>query len=236
MREDAQVATDLSDACLLWDIDGTLVVNAHPQRDRHSHAVRTVIDVDAQPVQLGTGKTDREIIAEIVSAHLEPADEVLDAALAALDEITAEDLAFAPSTPVAGVAEVLQWLSATSVQQRLLTGNTPRRADLKVSTAGLGHFFAGSEGFYGDRHLTRYALVAQAVEHFGPSGVARTVIIGDTPLDIAAARSGGFPVISVATGAVSAEVLAEHGPDALLADFNGGPDAFMAALETVLRA
>lgn len=164
MREGDRVATDLSDACLLWDIDGILVLNAHPKRDRHSHAVRRVIEVDAQPAQFGTGKTDREIIAEIVSAHREPDDEVLDAALDALDEITEEDLASVPSIAVAGVAEVLQALASTPLQQRLLTGNTPRRAELKITTVGLDQHFSGSSGFTGDRHLTRYALVAEAVE------------------------------------------------------------------------
>lgn len=236
MGEDEPVSDISIDACLLWDIDGTLVVNSPPRRDRHSHAVRRVLDVDAQPVQLGTGKTDRQLIAEIISAHCEPQPQIIDAALVALDEITEQDLSLAPSTPVPGVGDVLAAMAATSIEHRLLTGNTPKRAELKVRTAGLQQHFGQSDGFYGDRHLTRFDLVAQAAVHLGDAGISRTVIVGDTPLDIAAARSGGFAVISVATGSISAAELASHDPDALLDDFSGGPDAFMAALSAALRA
>lgn len=236
MGEDAQVASDLWEACLLWDIDGTLVLNAPAARDRHCHAVRVALDLDATPVPLGTGKTDRQLIAEIISAHLEPSDVAVDAALAALDEVTAQDLEMFPSSAVPGVAEVLDALAPTPIRQRLLTGNTPRRAELKVGTAGLGQYFGYRDGFYGDRHATRYDLVGQAAVELGEASIPRTVIVGDTPLDIAAARSAGFPVISVATGSISAADLAAHEPDALLDDFSGGPEAFMAALRKALQA
>jgi phosphoglycolate phosphatase len=42
------------------------------------------------------------------------------------------------------------------------------------------------------------------------------VVVGDTPRDIACARAGGARVVAVATGQYSADVLAQHAPDALL--------------------
>lgn len=228
------MTADLFEACLLWDIDGTLVAHAPSRRDRHAHAVRVVLHVDAQPVQLGTGKTDRQLVTEIISAHAEPDDDTIDAALDALDEITAEDLSLTPSTAIPGVAGVLAATAQVQTPQLLLTGNTPRRAELKVQTAGLQEFFAIPDGFYGDRHATRFELVEQAAGAFAGPAIARTIIIGDTPLDIAAARSVGFPVIAVATGSSSAEELADHQPDALLNDFGGGPAAFMDALRMAL--
>ena len=45
---------------------------------------------------------------------------------------------------------------------------------------------------------------------------SEVVVVGDTPRDIACARAGGARVVAVATGQFSAEVLAEHAPDALL--------------------
>jgi len=229
------MTTDIADACLLWDIDGTLVVHAPSPRDRHSHAVRHVLKVDAQPVQLGTGKTDRQLVMEIISAHVEPDAAVVDAALAALDEITAADLSLAPSTAIPGVAGVLAAVSTTEAQQRLLTGNTPRRADLKVRTSGLHPYFEMQDGFYGDQHATRFELVRQAALELG-GGVERTIIIGDTPLDIAAARSVGFRVIVVATGTSTSDELAAHQPDALLDDFSGGPQAFLEVLRAQLSS
>jgi phosphoglycolate phosphatase-like HAD superfamily hydrolase len=234
LRKDAHVSGDVFEACLLWDIDGTLVRHAPSPRDRHAHAVKLVLQVDAQPVQLGTGKTDRQLVMEIISAHTDPVDEVVDAALLALDEITAEDLSLSPSTAIPGVARVLESIPATDVQQRLLTGNTPRRAELKVRTSGLHPHFEAADGFYGDRHPTRFDLVRQAAENFDDATIERTIIVGDTPLDIAAARSVGFRVIAVATGTSTRDELADHRPDALLDDFNGGPEAFMDALRTAL--
>ena len=41
-------------------------------------------------------------------------------------------------------------------------------------------------------------------------------VIGDTPRDILAARSAGFPVISVASGSYSLSDLSRHNPDLLI--------------------
>lgn len=226
----------LRGACLLWDIDGTLVEHAPSTKDRHAHAVSLVLRVPAEAVAAGTGKTDRQIVAEIISMYVEPADELVDAALAQLDQITADDLRTCPSTPIPGVSVLLAGLLSTPVASRLLTGNTPRRAELKVGSAGIGSSFLGEDGFYGDRHTNRFDLVAEAAGRLAVDPTIRPVIVGDTPLDIAAARSAHLPVISVATGTTAPAELAALNPDALLVDFSGGPDAFIAALRIALGA
>ncbi len=231
-----EIRADLQGACLLWDIDGTLVEHAPSARDRHAHAVSLVLDVSAEAVMAGTGKTDRQIVTEIIAMHVDPSDELVAAALAQLDQITADDLREFPSTAIAGVAELLAELQSTPVASRLLTGNTPRRAELKVESAGLGANFLGEDGFYGDRHASRFDLVADAAGSLAIDPTIRPIIIGDTPLDIAAARSARFPVISDATGTTATAELAALKPDALLVDFSGGPNAFIAALLTALRA
>lgn len=230
----AESLADLEGACLLWDIDGTLVEHAPSARDRHAHAVSRVLQVQTEAVATGTGKTDRQIVVEIIAVHADPADELVDAALAQLDQITADDLQAFPSIAIPGVAALLAELQSMPVANRLLTGNTPRRAELKVGSAGLGSSFLPGTGFYGDRHATRFDLVAEAAGCLGVDSGLRPVIIGDTALDIAAARSAGFPVISVATGTTAPEDLASLQPDALLVDFSGGPAAFIAALRTAL--
>ena len=45
-----------------------------------------------------------------------------------------------------------------------------------------------------------------------------TVLIGDTPLDVAAGRAGGVRVIGVATGRYGTEALTEAGADEVLGD------------------
>jgi phosphoglycolate phosphatase len=56
------------------------------------------------------------------------------------------------------------------------------------------------------------------------------VLVGDTPLDVAAARAAGCAVVAVATGRWSIDDLAGTGPDAVLADLTD-PAAFLAALD-----
>ena len=45
------------------------------------------------------------------------------------------------------------------------------------------------------------------------------IIVGDTALDIAAARCAGFRVIAMATGSSTTQALQKHKPDYLLPNF-----------------
>lgn len=201
---------------LLWDIDGTLIEHAPAKRDRHAYAVKRVIGEPTTPIPPGIGKTDRQIVIEIISAHTEPTVDVVDEVLSHLDDITDDDLTSSPASPLPGIAETLAHMSALGALNLLLTGNTPRRAEAKVRSAGLVSYFDIPSGFYGRDHATRMDLVSEAVTRLDDEVVARTIIVGDTPLDITAARSGGLKVIAVATGAISESDLARHEPDGLL--------------------
>lgn len=212
----------MSSAVLLWDIDGTLIEHAPAKRDRHAHAVHLTLGVNADPIPPGIGKTDRQIVTEIVEKHAAPTADVVNAALDHLDVITHDDLSTFPAVAIPGVRDVLAYLAEIGVSNRLLTGNTPQRAKAKVDSAGLGGFFDIDGGFYGRAHATRMQLVAEAVRTLDPQLLASTIIVGDTVLDITAARSGDLKVIAVATGAVSITDLELHEPDVLLADYSGG--------------
>ena len=58
---------------------------------------------------------------------------------------------------------------------------------------------------------------------------AATVLVGDTPLDVAAGRAGGARVVAVATGPFRADELAATGADAVLEDL-GDVEAAVAAI------
>lgn len=203
-------------ANLLWDIDGTLIEHAPAKRDRHAYAVTQVLGVPTTPIPPGIGKTDRQIVTEIIAAHTEPTHDVIETVLSHLDDITDTDLVIAPASPLPQVHETLTHMSDLGVPNLLLTGNTPRRAEAKVRSAGLAPYFTFDAGFYGRDHATRMDIVADAVARLDADVLERTIIIGDTVLDITAARSGGFKVIAVATGAISVDDLAAQEPDGLL--------------------
>jgi len=109
------------------------------------------------------------------------------------------------------------------VVQSVLTGNVRRMAEIKLSAVGLDANLDLETGAYGDSHEIRSELVhlarGNAARKYGRgfAGTA-TVLVGDTPLDVAAARVTGARAVAVATGGTSAEKLAESGADVVLPD------------------
>ena len=211
--------SDLADILILWDIDGTLVTHAPATRDRHAHAVGSVLGRPVERLPAGVGKTDLQIIVELFADHL-PSDDELASALRVIDEVTAEDMRTSPSTANVGAADLLSHLAQAGASQSVLTGNTPERARLKVTTAHLADHIDFDSGFYGDVHATRMELVAAAAERLSLQQGTRPLIVGDTPLDILAAHASGFPVIATTTGIFDATALEEHRPDAVVSDFS----------------
>jgi phosphoglycolate phosphatase-like HAD superfamily hydrolase len=114
-----------------------------------------------------------------------------------------------------GVPEVLEALAVRDgVLLGLLTGNLEPVARLKLARAGLGHYFVPGVGGFGSDHDDRTELPAIARARAGGYPRAETVIIGDTPRDIACARADGLRCIAVATGPFTAAELA--GADVVL--------------------
>jgi len=224
--------SDLADVLILWDIDGTLVTHAPATRDRHAHAVGSVLGRPVDRLPAGVGKTDRQIIVELFADHL-PSDDELAGALRVVDQVTAEDMQTSPSTATDGAAELLSYLAHAGASQSVLTGNSPARAQLKLKSAGLAEHIDFDSGFYGHIHSTRMELVADAAQRLSLQSGVRPVIIGDTPLDILAAHASGFPVIATTTGIFDATALEEHRPDAVVTDF-ADPRAFAETITAIV--
>lgn len=198
---------------LLFDIDGTLLIGAaDAHRDAIHEALRVVHGVGA-PDRAGmevAGRTDMDIARGLlmtagVSAELidERADDVRIAACAAYARRRPEDLSghVAP-----GMAELLARLAAREDSiLSLVTGNYEPIARMKLDAAGIGGFFAAGHGGFGSDHESRAELPAFARRRAGRAGGEpwpreRTLLIGDTPRDIACARADGVRVIAIATG------------------------------------
>jgi len=99
--------------------------------------------------------------------------------------------------------------------QSVLTGNTREAAEIKLRTFDLDQYLDLDIGAYGADD-TRANLVKIARQRASAArGIAfapaTTVLIGDTPNDVAAARDGGARIIAVATGSDSARDLAAAG-------------------------
>ncbi len=230
--------TVASPALLLFDIDGTLVQRASAE---HAAALREAIaevhGITEAPKVEAAGRTDLEIArAMLLAAGVAP--ERIDAGHAAVREATVA--AYVRRCPadlsghvVPGIPEALAALQASAAHRlALVTGNLEPVARLKLRRAGVGHFFPPGQGGFGSDSEDRADLPGVARQRAGADGQAhpreRTVVIGDTPRDIACARADGVAVIAVTTGPYAVADLAEA--DAVI----DGPAALDAALAAVL--
>ena len=203
---------------LLWDIDGTLLQRAtaeHGRALREAAArVHGLDGLDGVTAEYA-GRTDAAILRDLLRLAGVP-DEAIDARAEAVRSASAE--AFAALCPddlsrfvAPGVGDVLAALADRpgEFRQALLTGNFEPIGRLKVERAGLGAYFEPGQGAFGSDSVSRAQLPAIARRRAGDWPRERTVVIGDTPRDIACARADEVRVIAVATGPFGVEELAD---------------------------
>ena len=115
----------------------------------------------------------------------------------------------------------------------LLTGNYELGARLKLQHFDLWRYFAC--GAFGDTTHDRNGLLPEALARVAACGGPQaspgdTVVIGDTPLDVAVAVTGGARSIAVATGSHTTDELHASGADVVFEDLSD-LEAVLAALE-----
>jgi phosphoglycolate phosphatase len=198
---------------LLFDIDGTLLQGAAVE---HSRALReAAAAVHGLPALDGEvdapGRTDGAIVGDLLrlaGVSDERWDEVAAAAVERFAELCPDDL----SERVApGMAALIPALAQRPEEFRLslVTGNLEPIARLKLARAGLAEYFEDGQGGFGSDHRSRSELPAIARDRAGGWPRERTVVIGDTPRDIACARADRVRVVAVATGPFAVEALAD---------------------------
>jgi phosphoglycolate phosphatase len=218
---------------VLWDIDGTLVDSAGHGRHAFEEAFEAVVGRVPGWVQYA-GRTDHEIALAMLNGSSEQLPAVLEQ-LAVKLEARREAIA-AEGHVYPGVPETLAALhEADGVVNSLLTGNIEANAAVKVGAFGLDRWLDFEAGAYGsDPHQRRSDLVAiareRAAARYGePTGA---VLVGDTPLDVLAAREAGARAVAVATGFAELDALRESRPDALLEDLRDTDAAIRAITST----
>lgn len=214
---------------LLFDVDGTLLGSAAAaHRDALHAALLEVHGVDAATIRRTihpAGRTDGEIArALLLEAGVSPlriderSEAVRDACCRAYAELCPPSLA---SKVLPGIVELLDWLAAhEDVRLSLVTGNFEPVARLKLLRAGVGRHFPAGQGAFGSDSEDRAALPPLARRRAGTLGSPypreRTIVIGDTPLDIACARADAVRCFAVATGPFETADLTEA--DAVASD------------------
>jgi phosphoglycolate phosphatase len=187
------------------------------------------------------GRTDGEIARLLLLGHGVPArridERAADVRIACCEayaRLCPDDLSH---TVLPGVPELLEQLAGRDgLRLALLTGNYESVARLKLRRAGIDRRFEARQGAFGCDGEERVLLPAIARQRAGaaagdgrPHPRARTVVIGDTPRDVACAHADGVRCIAVATGRFTAAELRAASADAVAASAGEIP-ALLAAL------
>jgi phosphoglycolate phosphatase-like HAD superfamily hydrolase len=226
---------------LLFDLDGT-ILHATRGAEPFNATVHQVFGVDVGDLRIRfDGKTDPMIVTELLElagADAYPSAETFDLFHQQLAQRMAAALACSAMRvdAIPGVRAVLETLACDPrFALGVLTGNLERCADLKLRAAGLERFFA--VGAFGSDHAARAELPEIARKRYRDhSGIdvplADCVIIGDTPLDHAAAARNGMACVLVASGRIPLAELLALAPAAAFGDWSdaGAISAALAAL------
>jgi phosphoglycolate phosphatase len=211
---------------LLFDIDGTLV-RSRPLTHQQALA-RAAVEVLGMPPSTDAasvravepwGKTDRWILDDMLAAAGRPTpvseDELARwerAACAAYEELengAADEVDRRHAVVLASLRDAGHALA-------LVTGNLEPIARRKLSLRGLGSFFPAGQGGFGSDARDRAELVRIARRRAGDHPAEDTVLIGDTPLDVAAALAADVRAIGVAGSRYTRDDLLAAGAQAAI--------------------
>jgi phosphoglycolate phosphatase len=215
---------------VLFDIDGTLLrtegvgVAAMLSALRRLHGDRG-FSFDGMQI---AGALDGLLFAAMAERHGLPSDDTAhDHFVATYRDELERTLTPARTRRLSGTAELAGALLAEGAAVGLLTGNYEPTARIKIAAAGLddAHFPFGAFGRDGPsrRHLTPVARARAEAHHGRPFAFERTVVIGDTPLDVDCALAHGCRALAVATGPFDRSSLERAGADLAVEDLSDTP-------------
>jgi len=209
---------------VLFDIDGTLIdtggAGARSWAWAFEHVFGRRVDIAEHST---AGMTDPAIGRVTFTEEIgrEPTPEELTRLMASYQAVLPDYVACSEAYRVlAGVRELLDRLTEAGVALGLTTGGLVAVAHAKLGRGRLNHFFL--VGGYGSDSEDRVALTRTAIER-GERLLGhkldreRVFVVGDTPLDVAAAEGAGAVSVAVASGRYGVRELHAAEPDYVLA-------------------
>jgi phosphoglycolate phosphatase-like HAD superfamily hydrolase len=216
----------------LFDIDGTLVVTGGAGQRAMNRAFEDVFGVAGafKDIDLA-GRTDTSIVGDAFARLDMPADPDRVGRFRQRYLVCLQDEVPRPGPGKRVLPGVEPLLQALQPQPHnflaLLTGNYADAAEVKLAHFDLWRYFRC--GAFGEDHGDRNHLVPVALDRARQAGLpphvepTHTIVIGDTPRDIACAHGHGARCLAVATGQYSAADLTLAGADVVFEDLRDTP-------------
>jgi len=209
---------------ILFDIDGTLIDTGGAGARSWAWAFERLFDTKIDIAEHSTaGMTDpaigRTTFREVMKR--EPTDAELMRLMASYQAVLPDFVAASEDYRVLdGVQSLLEELTDAGIALGLTTGGLEAAAHAKLGRGQLNHFFL--VGGYGSDSEDRVALTRVAVERgerlLGHAlDLSQVFVVGDTPLDVAAAEGVGAVSVGVASGRYDVAELKAADPDHVLA-------------------
>lgn len=122
-----------------------------------------------------------------------------------------------------GVTALLPRLIQTGILVGITSGAVEAATHIKLARAEINQYFSFG-GFGSDSNdrgeLTRVAIRRASMVRGAPLDPARVCVVGDTPMDIAAAHAADAVAVGVATGKYTVDQLQQAGADHVLTDLS----------------
>jgi phosphoglycolate phosphatase len=211
-------------AAVLFDIDGTLITSGGAGAVSWRRAFEDLYGIPADIGKFSDAGMTDPVVARLTFTSVighEPTPQELARVMARrlthLPDAVAESEGY---RVLPGVTATLERLVEDGYLLGLTTGGVEAAAHIKLQRGDLNRFFCF--GGYGSDSDDRTELTRRAVERASamlgrpPEGMDM-LVVGDTPLDIAAAHGAGTIAVGVATGHFSADDLRGAGADHVLA-------------------
>lgn len=209
---------------LIWDLDGTLINCYGSGRESLEKAYLDLYGIESalDGIQIA-GTLDLVTVLEINERH-QIKHFNHDGFFKHYSDLLTQSIKTGKGIAIlGGIDEVLETLQQPGLYHVIGTGNCRAGANVKLSLSGLMHYF--EEGAYGDEVKSRFELQSLAKTRaetafklkFSASDV---MVIGDTPLDIEAAKQNEFVAVATTTGYYDERALEAYHPDFMIDHFS----------------
>jgi phosphoglycolate phosphatase-like HAD superfamily hydrolase len=209
---------------ILFDIDGTLIGSGGAGTRALNKSFNEIFSIpDGFKGVSMAGKTDIEIMKEGMRRHrIDPEEGLVKRMVEGYIYHLGKEINNNGRHLKPGIKEIISKLkNVDGFYLGLLTGNLEKGARLKLEPFGINPYFPF--GAFGSDDEDRNSLLPIAIKKFFDIykislKPEETVVIGDTPRDVACSKPFGAFSVVVATGPYSFEKLQNSGADLVLKD------------------